>query len=138
MDGKQSQINAEYEVTNCSPEALNCIMGVEFNLTLLAADAKDRVWVLEDRKKTPVLREAGESKNVNNIGMRDGWAGFQANLTFNEPVNIWRFPVETVSQSESGFERIYQGSCILAHRKISLAPSASIRFNITLSIKNNG
>lgn len=138
MDGKTSQISAEYEVTNYGAERVECTMGVEFNLTLLAGDAEDRVWILEGSEQQPVLLDSGESKNVQTIGMRDGWAGFEVGLTLSAPMNIWHFPVETVSQSESGFERTYQGSCILVKRKISLAPSASIMFNITLSVKANG
>jgi alpha-amylase len=28
---------------------------------------------------------------------------------------LWAFPIETVSVSEAGFERVYQGSAVLLH-----------------------
>ena len=42
--------------------------------------------------------------------------------------------VETISQSEDGFERTYQGSCLLAHRKLRLAPGQSEEHTFTLKI----
>ena len=37
-------------------------------------------------------------------------------------MDLWEFPLETVSLSEEGFERTYQGTVLLAHAKISLQP----------------
>ena len=38
------------------------------------------------------------------------------------PTDLWEFPLETVSLSEEGFERTYQGTVLLAHSKITLQP----------------
>ena len=39
--------------------------------------------------------------------------GIQIHFTFPEEVDVWRFPVETVSLSEEGFERVYQSTTFL-------------------------
>jgi hypothetical protein len=46
--------------------------------------------------------------------MEDGWQRLR--LTLHAPVSdeFWVAPIETVSESEGGFERVYQGSQILA------------------------
>lgn len=48
------------------------------------------------------------------VGLLLGCFGLEATL--------WRFPIETVSQSESGFERIYQASSLLLHWALRLQP----------------
>jgi hypothetical protein len=41
--------------------------------------------------------------------------------------NFWIAPIETVSESEEGFERVYQGSQILARWRISTEKVFSAR-----------
>ncbi len=43
------------------------------------------------------------------------------------------FPVETVSNSESGFERVYQGSCLIQRWPLALAAGQSVTFTTILS-----
>jgi hypothetical protein len=45
--------------------------------------------------------------------------------TLAEAGDLWWAPVETISNSEAGFERVYQGAGILVSWPISLAPGAS-------------
>ena len=51
---------------------------------------------------------------------------------FNPQAGLWRFPLETVSQSEAGFERSYQGSVILAHWKFYLPERGVEKISLTL------
>ena len=37
----------------------------------------------------------------------------KAAISVDRPADLWRFPVHTVSLSEGGFEKIYQGSCLV-------------------------
>ena len=43
----------------------------------------------------------------------DEWAGLEARLEWIPPAELAWGPVETVSVSEGGFERIYQGTAYL-------------------------
>jgi hypothetical protein len=45
-------------------------------------------------------------------------------LIFNKKTTIWRFPIETISQSEGGFERVYQSSVVVPNWQIQLDPLA--------------
>ena len=40
----------------------------------------------------------------------------------SEPADAWWAPVETISNSEAGFERVYQGSGLLLSWPLALAP----------------
>jgi len=44
----------------------------------------------------------------------DEWQRVRISLDTDPPARWWIVPVETISQSETGFERVYQGSAILA------------------------
>ncbi len=44
------------------------------------------------------------------------------------------YPVETVSNSESGFERVYQGSSLLFRWPVSLAPGGTRRFSVGFEV----
>jgi alpha-amylase len=36
--------------------------------------------------------------------------------------DLWKLPIETVSNSEGGFERVYQGTSLIARWPLSLDP----------------
>jgi hypothetical protein len=49
-----------------------------------------------------------------------------------EPVaDAWWSPIETISNSEAGFERVYQGSQLLVSWPVTLAPGETRRFTLT-------
>ncbi|MEA2677482.1 MAG: 4-alpha-glucanotransferase, partial [Chloroflexota bacterium] len=47
------------------------------------------------------------------------------------------FPVETVSNSEAGFERVYQGSCLTQRWPLKLAAGESATFTVTLAFEQS-
>jgi alpha-amylase len=52
------------------------------------------------------------------LALVDEWQRVRIVLEGRPRPHWWIVPIETVSQSESGFERVYQGSAILAVWKI--------------------
>jgi alpha-amylase len=121
-----ADVQVDYRISNLEKEPLNLWWGVEFNFTLLAGDAEDRYYtcpegVLGERR----LNSQGVVEGVQSIGLRDDWNKFELLLSSNTPATLWRYPVETVSQSESGFERTYQGSCIFFHWQFVLPAKGS-------------
>ena len=113
MMAGQSILNIEYEITNLSEKKIKTLFGVEFNLTLLAPDAPDRaikIAGLGDRLK---MNSSGKENEVFEVKLIDEWKGFSVSLGLEKEGKLFWFPVETVSQSEGGFERTYQGTCLL-------------------------
>jgi 4-alpha-glucanotransferase len=53
------------------------------------------------------------------------------------PVGAWIAPIESVSNSEAGFELVYQGSAILLFRPIALAPGerTSLRVDQRVTVR---
>ena len=50
------------------------------------------------------------------------------------PADAWWAPVETISNSEGGFERVYQGSGLLLHWLIDLAPGEAASFEVSHAV----
>ena len=131
----EAEMRVEYRMTNESGNPLSLWWGVEFNFTLLAGDAEDRYYICQDQPlEARRLNSEGALNDVETFAMRDDWHQFQLSLSFSPRVSLWRFPVETISQSEGGFERTYQGSCLLAHCRLNLPPGQSVEQNAVLKI----
>ncbi len=66
------------------------------------------------------MASSGEIKDVKTMGLKDEWMKIDVRLSFENATTVWRFPIETISQSEGGFERVYQSSVVFPNWKIKL------------------
>jgi hypothetical protein len=64
----------------------------------------------------------------------DEWQRVSVNFHTPKAQNFWISPIETISESEDGFERIYQGSQIMAVWPIDLASGADWTGKLSLEI----
>jgi hypothetical protein len=136
LRGASPDLTITYTITNLSAEELNTSFGAEFNFSLLAGNAHDRYYeipghVLDKRN----LASTGETNNVNRVALVDEWLKLKLTLVFSQSAVLWRAPVETVSQSEAGFERVYQSSMVMPIWRISLGPGASWQTEITVKVE---
>ncbi len=124
-----------FGITNLSAEELNTSFGSEFNFSLLAGNAHDRYYDIPghtlDKRN---LASTGEINNVSTVSIIDEWLKLKVALEFMRPAILWRAPVETVSQSEGGFERVYQSSMVMPIWRISLQPRSSWEAEIRVKI----
>jgi len=136
LAGGAPEFTVHYEITNRSKEELNASFGSEFNISLLAGNAPDRYYDIPghvlDRRN---LASTGETNNVSRVSLVDEWLKLKLTLAFSQPAALWRAPVETVSQSEAGFERVYQSSMVMPLWRISLRPGAAWETTITVAIE---
>lgn len=129
-------VSAAYRITNEGREELNTMFGVEFNFSFLAGNAHDRYYhipghVLDKRH----LASTGETNDVSCVELVDEWLGMRLSLSFSRPAVLWRAPVETVSQSEGGFERVYQSSMVMPLWRLSLGPGGSWESEIRILVE---
>ena len=92
------------------------ILGIESIVNLLAPTEANRFFETMDGPRN--LRFSGELPGPI-LRMEDGWQRVRIALHAPGTDNFWIAPIETVSESEEGFERVYQGSQILARWRIS-------------------
>ena len=114
IDDAAGTITAEYELTNKSDRDMPVWFGIEFNLTLLAGDDPQRFFLVPDLNGQRFSMNAcRDIAGIAACAMCDTVRNLSVDFTFAPAADMWFFPIETVSQSENGFEKTYQGSAIL-------------------------
>lgn len=107
--------------------------GVEVVLNLLAPNEPDRYFEFS-RNRHP-LAWSGIVPG-NQILAVDEWQDVAIELNAPHVSHLWVAPIETVSESEDGFERVYQGSQILAVWPVELAAGAAWTVEVSLAVTN--
>jgi len=123
LRGGSTALRASYTLTNTGGEAVSTRFGVETNWGLLGGNGPTAWYEIPGRLDHPPLDSKGETSEVNRVRLVLGWLGMEIELRWSRPATLWHFPVETISNSEAGFERIYQGSCVMPVWEVYLAPS---------------
>ncbi len=108
-----------YGLTNESGGDLRFRMASEWAFHLLAPDAPDRYYESNGTKlASPAMNSAG-TINSSNIRLVDEYLKLAIAIDGNSN-EIVRYPIETVSMSEGGFERVFQGSIVMPTWNIEL------------------
>jgi hypothetical protein len=114
-----------------APGNASVYVGIEAVLNFLAPSAQDRYF--ESAGERQPLRWSAVAPG-SNLRVVDEWQGVSVTLTAPHAQEFWITPIETVSESEEGFERIYQGSQIIAVWPLELASGAEwhgqLNFNV--------
>jgi 4-alpha-glucanotransferase len=115
-------------------------VGIEVILNFLAPSMRDRYFESAGQRYPlrwsaavagPRLRIVDEWQGIDATLEAAGAVGASGALGANQ---YWISPIETVSESEGGFERIYQGSQIIAVWPVELATGAEWKGKVTLRV----
>jgi alpha-amylase len=110
--------------------------GVELNLAFYMGPPPDRVVEINGGPATdPSLLAVSETPGVQSVRITDTWLGLAARLTLDPPGTLWRCPVQTISQSEAGYERVAQQIALLPHWPLG-GPTGVRRLTLILSIES--
>jgi hypothetical protein len=105
------EISCDVNLTFLTPLSRTLRVGLESILNFLAPSAPDRFF--DSAAGQQHLRFSGTVPGPI-LRVADGWQGVRATLHAPGCEEFWIAPIETVSESEGGFERVYQGSQLLA------------------------
>jgi alpha-amylase len=108
---------------------------IELNFAGLPAGADDRYFHDGRGNRLGQLGHQLDLNEVQALNLVDEWLGIDVSLTFNRPTALWTFPVETVSQSEGGFELVHQSVCVQPHWL--LIPDEDGRWSMTFQLTAN-
>jgi 4-alpha-glucanotransferase len=132
LHGDAARISVTYRLTWRGTDPLDARWGVQWNLTLTAGEAVGRYFRLPGK---PSLGGRGVRAGERALVMVDEWIGVELTLATPEPGDCAWAPVETVSLSEAGLERIYQGSSIVWCWPLRLAPGETRELRIALTLR---
>jgi alpha-amylase len=87
-------------------------IGIEWSTTMLGGGGNPAAWwdVAGDRSRHD---GAGSAADLTCIAQGNDHIGLSLTTTSDAPADAWWAPIETISNSENGFERVYQGSGLL-------------------------
>jgi alpha-amylase len=97
------------------PQGQPLHFAVEINLAAMAGHAHDRSYFDDSGTKLGMLDTRLDLPETGGLTVVDEWLDLSAGLRWSNPAGLWCFPIETVSQSESGFEGVYQSSAVIPH-----------------------
>ena len=96
------------------------LVGLEIVINLLAPSVPDRYIEFADTRKPLEWSGVVEEKHLR---IADEWQNVAVDVEAPSACHFWVSPIQTVSESEEGFERVYQGSQILGLWNVTLDPS---------------
>ena len=127
------RLTVEYELQTLSQGSIDVFFAVENNFSFQAGHAEDRYVMIDGRRPgRSYLDSIGEYADAHTIAMVDEWRSLAVAVTSDTPADLWQAPIFTVSLSEGGFEKVYQGTT-LAHRFKLRLSSAPTRITLTVA-----
>ena len=127
------EIVCDVTLRRTAPGTASVYVGVESVLNFLAPSAPDRYFE-SDGQRYPL--RWGAAAPASELRVVDEWQGISVTLSAPGARDFWIAPIETVSESEEGFERIYQGSQIIAVWPVELAQGAEWKCQLGLKVAN--
>ena len=129
---KSGRVEYEIEPARDFPGPVKTVFGIELNFTLPDAVSPGQK-LLVNHALPAALTDTKEFLDVESLALVDGPRKMKLFFTATKKFNLWTFPIETVSQSESGLERTYQGTSALLWRPLEL--KAEQKHKITLEFR---
>jgi hypothetical protein len=134
-------LSFEVAVENRGDARLELDLVVEWTFDLAGGGANPAAYYLlpngaggEDRLPHD---SSGERDGLSSLRFGNEAEGVDVLATFSSPADVAWFSVETVSNSEAGFERSYQGSALLSRWPLDLAPNGHRTVGIHLEARSS-
>lgn len=112
---------------------INTLWACESNFTLLTKEADDRKLVVDGKSYS--FAETLSFESAKGFSLIDQWQNFDFTFVTDNPGKLWTFPVETVNQSEGGFERTYQGTSFTLLTNLNIEPGNFCTINFSIEVK---
>lgn len=90
-------------------------LALEWNFAGMPSGADDRYFYDANAKSLGHLGTQLDLHDTQHLGLIDQWQGLDVLIGLSRPAGLWTFPIETVSQSEAGFELVHQSVCVMPH-----------------------
>ena len=137
LDG--STLSVRYTLTLVEGGPLDVVFAPELALTLLDGRSPERVYAIDGcmlSADEELLGSTGTFASVAGLALVNRANGFLLSIAPSWPVDVWRFPLSTVSSSEGGFERTYHGSVVVPRYTIRLNADQPLELALDLTSRD--
>lgn len=123
-DRRTPSLSLEVRLENRGPGPLEATLAVEWATTMLGGGGNPAAWYLLDGERIP--HDAAASRvALGELHAGNDYVGLEVATRVEPPAETWISPIDTVSNSEAGFERVYQGSALVFAWPLVLAAGAA-------------
>ncbi len=138
IEKENSILKVNYLIENKGQTSLLSIFAVETFFSMLSGYDENavRYYIPNVELEDKYMASYGEIKDIGEVIIKNYLEGFNITLKFTPEATVWRFPIETVSQSEAGMEITYQSSAVVPNWKLKLEPNQTFSAQISLKISN--
>ena len=134
LNSGSDTLEIAYFVEGLPPESL-FHFSVEFNFAGMPAQADGRYFYGDQNGNFGHLGTQLDLHDVREFHLIDQWQGIDAGFNINRPTSVWTYPIESVSQSEAGFELVHQSVVVQPHWWIAPDENGTWTVSILLNTK---
>ena len=128
-DRREPGIGLEVVVEHLEGARLEADLGIEWALTMLGGGGNPAAYYEVDGR-TSLHDSGGEAADETRVLSGNRYVGIELETTVEPAATIRWAPIETISNSEAGFERTYQGSALVAVWPLRLGPGDRAVFTV--------
>ena len=132
LEAGSSTLEIAYLLENL-PQDRPLHFAVEINFAGLPSGADDRYFHDADGNRLGQLGAQLDLAETTGLYLCDEWLGIDVGLAVSRPTQFWAFPIETVSQSEGGFELVHQSVAVQPHWFVT--GDREGRWSVTMQLK---
>ena len=114
-DRARPGLSVEVHVANRSDRRVEARLGLEWNLMFLGGGGNPAAFYELGGERT-AHDTGGVAAGVASIRSGNSYVGIELETLASPDADAWWYPIETISNSEAGFERVYQGSAASCSR----------------------
>jgi 4-alpha-glucanotransferase len=122
-DRLSPRLELEVGVTNTASTVFDGRLVLESTMTMLGGGGNPSAW-WRVGGTAGAHDGSGHADEVDRVAQGNDYIGIAVETTISPPGAVSWTPIETISNSEAGFERVYQGSELLVAWSVRLAPGA--------------
>ena len=133
LDAGDGTLDVRYAIEGL-PVDVALTFAVEINLAGMAGHAENRTYADPSGSRLGLLDATIDLDESSGIDLSDEWLDLGVGLRWSKPAGLWCVPVETVSQSEGGFEAVYQSSAVVPRWRVEADEAGRWEVRIRWSI----
>jgi alpha-amylase len=130
-----SELTVGYRVANLDDISADLCFGVELNWGIVGGDSRYGYLDVGAERRGLSDFEGGDRISALTVGSTLPDLAGEVQLDLGRPANLWQLPLEVVSNSEAGYERVYQGTSTLLWWDMLLEPGRHWETRLTFSLR---